>query len=152
MQLHEQGKNSKLLLVGEGSDHSSLVDKARELGIQNDVIFVGSVTNVADYLQAMDVFVFPSLYEGLGMALVEAQAMGLPAISSDTVPQSANISGNVHFLPLHDIPAWVAQCASVKIGDRTIIDDNLLQSHNYEIHAEAVKLQNFYLNALSQID
>lgn len=63
-----------------------------KLGIRNKVIFAGTVTNVYDYLQAMDVFVFPPLYEGLGIALIEAQASGLPCLISKNIPSECEVT------------------------------------------------------------
>jgi glycosyltransferase involved in cell wall biosynthesis len=82
--------NTYLLLLGEGSLRQPIEDQARSLGIQDHVIFAGvRLDKVALMLGAMDAFLFPSHHEGLGMALVEAQAAGLPCLTSDVVPQEA---------------------------------------------------------------
>ncbi|WP_129851812.1 glycosyltransferase family 1 protein [Bifidobacterium pseudolongum] len=152
--LHEvlsRGVNAKLVVVGEGNLHDELTREAKKLGLADSLILAGSVPNVSDYLQAMDVFAFPSLYEGLGMALIEAQAVGLPAIAADTVPVAANISNTVQYLPLDDSTAWAEIIADIPIGLRDDINKDLLISHNYEIKNEAKKLQNFYLNSIKSI-
>ena len=89
-----------LLLVGEGPDRSSLEEKARELGIADNVIFYGTSDRVEHLLWAMDVFVFPSRFEGLGIVAVEAQAAGLPVLCSEIIPQEADITGEIVRLPL----------------------------------------------------
>lgn len=66
--------------------------KAHALGIAEHVRFLGVRSDVADLMQAMDVFVFPSLYEGLGIVLIEAQAAGLPCVVSDTIPREAYLT------------------------------------------------------------
>ena len=76
-----------LLLLGEGGDRPMLEQKIRDMGLQDHVIMTGNVSNVADYLSAMDVFVFPSLFEGLPLSILEVQANGLPCVISDTVPE-----------------------------------------------------------------
>lgn len=69
--------------------------KARELGIADHIIFAGVRTDVEEQMQAMDVFVFPSLYEGLPVTMVEAQAAGLPCIISDQIPEECIITTNL---------------------------------------------------------
>lgn len=77
---------AKLLLVGDGELRIAAEKRVRELGLSNRVIFTGVRNDVADLMQAMDVFVFPSKYEGLPVTLIEAQAAGLPCLISDGVP------------------------------------------------------------------
>lgn len=147
-ELLDAGRNAKLLLVGDGPERTPLEEAAETLGIQDQVIFTGSVPNVPDYLQAMDVFIFPSFNEGLGMALIEAQAGGLPSIASDTVPRAANISGTVEYLPIDNAHTWADAIQKMKAGVRIPVPENLLSSHGFEIQEEANKLQGFYLTAL----
>ncbi len=102
-----------LLLVGGelvGGD-ASLMDRIRRQvdseQISRQVIFTGKVSNPADFYSAMDVFVFPSIYEGFGMALLEAQVSGLPCIHSDIIPSEAIISNNSVALSLNlDSATW----------------------------------------------
>lgn len=89
----KQNPDSCLLLVGEGEDKPLLAQKARRLGIADCVIFYGLSDQVERLLWAMDVFAFPSRFEGLGIVAVEAQAAGLPVVCSEYVPREANLSG-----------------------------------------------------------
>lgn len=143
-------RDAVLLLVGEGELKRSLERKADELGIRSSVIFAGSVPDVEDYLQVMDVFVFPSLYEGLPLSMVEAQAAGLPCIASDRVPRSVKLTSSVSFLSLEDRPeSWadkVLRSADSKRCDRR---DSVRQG-GYDIRDAAPKLQDFYLSALNR--
>ena len=82
----------RLLLLGDGHIKEELLSKASRLGIEDKAIFLGNKENVSDFLMAMDIFIFPSIHEGLGIALIEAQAAGLPCIISDTIPKEAVIS------------------------------------------------------------
>ena len=94
--VHRVRPNSRLLLVGSGSLEPELRSKCSELELSDEVIFAGSRRDVARLmLGAMDCFVFPSLYEGLGLALIEAQAAGLPCIISSVVPLSADLSAEL---------------------------------------------------------
>lgn len=142
-----KGVDAKLLIVGAGDLYASLVQKATDLGVFHNVIFTGSVSNVPDYLQAMDLFAFPSLYEGLGMALIEAQASGLPSIAANTVPTSANISNTVQYLPVADSHIWANTIAQIPVGTRNAVDKDMLISNNYEITEAASRLQDFYLTS-----
>ncbi|MCD8028372.1 MAG: glycosyltransferase [Erysipelotrichaceae bacterium] len=78
--------NSKLLLVGDGDLRPKIEEQIDYLNIKDKVILTGVRTDISDLLQAMDVFVMPSLYEGLPLSIVEAQASGLPCYISDKVP------------------------------------------------------------------
>ena len=79
-------------LIGDGPDRNKLRDQIRQFGIEDNVILTGNVTNVGEYMSAMDVFLFPSLYEGMPLALVEAQTNGLPCIISDRVPEDVYLT------------------------------------------------------------
>lgn len=100
----------RLLLVGDGPLRPTIVARAQELGIADRVVFAGSRDDVPEMLAAMDVFVLASHHEGLGLALVEAQAAGLPCIVSDRVPEEAAVTPPlVRRLPLEaPVSAWVA--------------------------------------------
>jgi len=105
-----RGKNAYLLLVGDGDLRAELVEKTKRLGLTEKVIFSGVRPDIARLMSgAMDVFVFPSHHEGLGLVVVEAQAAGLPVVMSDTVPAEAVIiSSLIKTLSLQkDSSAWV---------------------------------------------
>lgn len=94
--------NSRLILVGDGEVIDQVKNQVSDLGIDNKVTFIGAVENVENYLQAFDIFVFPSKFEGLGIAAIEAQAAGLPVVASDKVPHDIAITKNVAFVSLDD--------------------------------------------------
>lgn len=91
---------SRLLLIGEGEAEADLRQKAERLGISDAVIFYGTSARIGQLLWAMDVFVFPSRFEGLGIAAVEAQAAGLPVLCSEHVPHEACVTPQFQSLPL----------------------------------------------------
>ncbi len=103
-----------LLLVGGGTLEEEIRSLAQYLGISNRVVFAGIRPDVAALLCAMDVFLFPSLYEGMPNTVIEAQASGLHCVISDTITKEANITGNVCYLSL-DTPAdkWADTVLSV---------------------------------------
>lgn len=96
---------AKLILVGEGETMESVKAKAEEKGLSSDVIFTGVRSDVNRLMQAMDVLVMPSWFEGLPVSLVEAQAAGLPIVASDTISRDSDISGTVLFKSIKE-PAF----------------------------------------------
>lgn len=94
-------EDAVLIIVGDGPQREVVAQKAAALGIRDKVILPGSQSNIHEWLQAMDVFVFPSLYEGLPVSLVEAQAAGLKCFVSDTVPQQSFITDLCHIHSLN---------------------------------------------------
>lgn len=140
--------NTVLLLVGDGEDMPKIQVKAQTLGIAENVRFLGIRSDVADLMQTMDVFVFPSLYEGLPVTMVEAQAAGLPCIISDKVPPECIITeGLVDILPLSaGAETWSEKLLEKRDTPRTDRRAEIA-AHGFDITAEAVKLQEFYLEA-----
>ena len=138
------------LLAGEGGgeDMPKMQAKAQELGIADHVRFLGVRSDVADLMQAMDVFAFPSLYEGLPVTMVEAQAAGLPCIISDKVPPECILTeGLVDVLPLSaGAEAWADAILEKRNTPRTDRSAEIA-AHGFDITTEAVKLQEFYLSA-----
>ena len=104
--VREREPKAALLLVGEGALQQQAVRKAVELGVADDVIMTGNRNDVPELLGAMDRFCFPSLWEGLPVTLVEAQAAGLPCIISDTITHDVDVSPLVTRLPPEDAERW----------------------------------------------
>ena len=149
-QIKRQEPNSKLLLVGAGSEMQAVQQKVKALGLGADVIFTGVRNDVANLMQAMDVFVFPSLYEGLGIVLIEAQAAGLPCVVSDTIPQEAYLTDLVTAEKLSSsVEKWAEKILKKRDFPRTDRRDEIA-AHGFDITTEAVKLQEFYINAYEQ--
>ena len=99
--IYKKEPNAVLLMVGRGSLMDSIKEKCTKLGVVDHCIFAGAQKDTSSYYSAMDVFLFPSLYEGLGSVLIEAQANGLHVITSKTVvPCDIDVTGNAVFVPL----------------------------------------------------
>ncbi len=111
--LHQREPRARLILVGDGPNLLSLEAKAVDLGVDREVLFLGHRDDVARLLQAVDLYVMPSRFEGLGMAAVEAQAAGLPCLLSDAFPKAAAITKNVEFLPPEDADIWAEHMLDV---------------------------------------
>lgn len=98
--------NSILLLVGDGELRCELEEYAKELNIENSAILVGWDDDIAPYYNAMDCFVFPSKFEGFGLARIEAVANGLPCVLSEQLPRAGELDGKCTYLPLEK-DTWV---------------------------------------------
>ena len=103
-----------LLLLGEGEDRSALGQRIHKLHLEDHVRMTGNVRNMPDYLNAMDVFAFPSLYEGMPLSIIEVQSNGLPCVISDKVPKDVFLTDLLRPLPLNDQSAWVDAICSAK--------------------------------------
>lgn len=147
--------DAKLLLVGEkigseGMDKSELLSYAKNLGIESKVIFVGNVPNVNEYLSAFDIFVFPSLYEGLPVTLIEAQASGLHCFISDSVSQDSKITDDAEFISLQESPAkWAERIVSFDYSQRRNCYSQIYDA-GYDIEAGTKKLEEIYYSLLSK--
>lgn len=140
-----------LLLVGNGDDMPKAETKVQSLGIAKNVRFLGVCSDVAELMQAMNVFVFPSLYEGLPVTMVEAQASGLPCLISDKVPRECILTnGLVNVMPLSASPdTWAEKIIEMRNIPRTDRHAEIA-AHGFDINTEAVKFQEFYLSAYEQ--
>lgn len=92
--------NAYLVLIGVGSLEQSMEEKVKKYQLEDKVLFLGEISNVNEYLQMIDIFVLPSLFEGLPIVGIEAQAAGLKCFFSSTISREADITGNVLFVDL----------------------------------------------------
>lgn len=90
----DDANNWFLLLIGQGNAKKQLIERATQLGIIDKIIFLKTQSNIQRYYFAMDIFCFPSIYEGFGMAALEAQATGLPTIVSDVIPDAIKLKNS----------------------------------------------------------
>ena len=140
--------NSTLLLVGDGPLEEEIKKKVDDLGLLDKVKFLGARDDVNDLMQAMDIFILPSLYEGFGIVLIEAQASGLKCVISDSIPTDAIITKKVKRLSLDDdISIWVEEILSNKSERKEGIKD--IEKSKYDITSNAKWLENFYVERWS---
>lgn len=128
-------EDAALIIVGDGPQKEAVIQEAVALGIRDKVILPGSQSNIHEWLQAMDVFVFPSLYEGLGISAIESQAAGLLTFVSDHVPEDINVSDMCHRIPLNK-PAyfWAGEIDKYKSYVRKDTYD-IISSAGYDSNA-----------------
>lgn len=142
-------KDHRLRLIILGNDCGSKVqieEKIYKLGLQDVVLLPGSQNNIKPWLSAMDLFVFPSIYEGLGIAALEAQANGLPVIASTEVPEEVNITGKVRFVSLNDrIEIWERKILELVDEPREVSEcvRKIFEEKGYNIKNQAKNLKYF---------
>ena len=138
-------RNSLLLIVGEGKERENIEKQAKKLGITDKVIITGLRNDVENLLMAMDIFIFPSLYEGLPVTLIEAQATKLPCLISDTVTRYAKQNENVRYFSLKKKPQkWAQRAIKLSEYKREFISTSKLES-GFDIRNIAKKLEKIYL-------
>jgi glycosyltransferase involved in cell wall biosynthesis len=143
--IHEKDKDSVLVLVGQGEDEQKIKEKIKDLNLKSSVKLLGVRDDVNKVIQAMDVFLFPSVFEGLGLVLVEAQAAGIPVVSScDKTPKIVKMSDNFKFLSLNDsLDTWRDAVLDFK-GTKKIDNSKTIISKGYDIKTEAKKIEKFF--------
>lgn len=143
--LHKRVPQSILLLVGEGSYKEEIEKKLIELGIENSVILTGKKENVADYLQVMDIFVFPSLFEGFGMALLEAQCSGLMCIGSENIPKEVFLSEYAKQISLKEQDKWLQVLEETAKGYDRKSQNLLIKRYGYDTKTQIENLEKMYM-------
>lgn len=145
----KRDNNYHLVLIGDGAMRPEIEKKVDSLGLKDKVIFTGNINNVSDYLNAIDLIVMPSLFEGLPLTLVEQQANGLQCIVSDTITKEADKTGNLCFISLNaPISEWVQSienCNSKQGREqrsKKAVDE--IAKEGYSIQTEAKQLVGFY--------
>lgn len=143
-EIKKKRPNAILLLVGEGELELQVKKKAEVMGLEESVKFMGRRDDVSDLLQGMDCFVFPSLFEGLPFALIEAQAAGLPVITSENVSPEVSLTSGLHFLSLKQSPAiWADEIVRFASGQR-IVDIKGITTAGYSIQMTVDVLVKIY--------
>lgn len=146
----KRNKDSCLLLIGTGHLETILKNRAKELGIKDKVLFLGNKGNVQDYLSAMDIYVAPSLYEGLSVSLIEAQAEGLRLFLSDKISSETIVTNLISSFKL-DTP--VVQVANYILENKEISKkrseySKMLQASLFNINSTINSIEKVYWKAI----
>lgn len=138
--------DSTLLLVGNGEDEQLVRDEVDRLGISSSVIFYGTSVEVHKLLNAMDVFLFPSLWEGLGITAIESQANGLPVVASNMVPPEAKVTDLFSIMNISDSASeWAKHALSVcKTVDKRNEYYRIVQNSGFSLEQSVKELINLY--------
>lgn len=139
--LVDSGNDCYLMFVGEGPLKSDLEKQAQEAGVLDRIRFTGAQESVSPYLSAFDVFAFPSVFEGLGIALIEAQFNGLPCVVSDGIVDEAIISSGVTRFSCNDKRAWLDALVKVKRQNCVLIDE---LASKYDSRTQISEIRNLF--------
>ena len=138
---------SVLMIIGEGPLESELKATAKKLKLENRVIFTGPRTDANELMMSMDCFVLPSLSEGLGIVLVEAQATGLPCVFSDIVPKDVDLIPElIHRVSLSDSDEKWTNAILTSLSLNRENTWKIVKNKGYDIESSAEQLQGFYLD------
>ena len=139
-EIHKIKPHSKLILIGDGEDKEKILNKINQLKLENSVKLLGIRDDVEKIIQVMDAIIFPSLFEGLSLVLVEAQANGLTIFASDTISKETKIGDNIKFISL-DVTA--KEWAEIILKDRFGRYDNYekIKLAGYDINIEKEKIE-----------
>jgi len=148
--VRSSGKKAVLLVAGTGPMEREVKDRAREMGLEGFVRFLGVREDIPELLAAMDLFLLPSIFEGLPVTLMETQASGLPALVSDRVTREMDRVGLIRFLPLsEDVSCWADAIMGAEVNeDRGAYAEKVLDA-GYDISEQAHRLGDFYLQKYS---
>jgi len=144
--IHQKKENSILILVGEGELKEKIQRKVERLGLSSNVKFLGLRDDIPKIMQSIDLFLFPSIFEGLPVALVEAQAAGIKCIVSDTISKEVDLTGRVEFISLKKSPHYWS--TKVLTSRYTHIDTlEKIREEGFDTETVANWLSDFYLNS-----
>lgn len=142
-EVHKIKLNSELLLLGIGPLEDNIMRKVKDLGLEKSVQFLGVQENIEDYYQAMDVFLLPSLFEGLGTVLIEAQASGLMCIASKDLPHLSDLTEHIYYESIDDPKVWSNLILKKQNYTRKSQTEQL-QHHGFDATSDVLKLFEIY--------
>lgn len=148
-EIHHRNANTVLLIVGSGELESEINNTVKQYNLSDCVKLLGSRSDIPELMQAMDIFLFPSLWEGLPVTVVEAQAAGLPCLVSDAVTKEVFLSDAVQYLPITEgINVWVEKALSIR--NRFVNATDEVIRKGFDINSTARWLTDFYRGILNE--
>lgn len=145
--LQKEIKNAHLLLIGDGELRAGIENLVKEKNLEKSVSFLGVRKDIVALLHAMDYMLMPSLYEGLSVTMVEAQANGLKIFASDKIATETDFTNLIDFISIADRNLWVDHIVNNLSYERKNTYDKLVEA-NYDIEANAKFVENFYLDLM----
>jgi glycosyltransferase involved in cell wall biosynthesis len=143
---YQKNHEAVLLLIGGGMLERKIKEKVHNLALDDSVIFYGPTQDVSRMYQAMDCFIFPSSFEGLGIVTIEAQAAGLKTLCSSTIPKEAQISDLLEYMPLSDsVEKWADKILTFNNGYIRRDMSQKIKDAGYDIETSAKQLEQIYL-------
>lgn len=153
--IKEKIPDAKFVIVGQGEEKENLINLIKRVKLEQDILLVGQQTDMQGWYSAFDMFLFPSLFEGLSVSLLETQANGIPILSSANVsPQEVKINDNFYYLSLNKSKEkWIKSIYDIYMNHNRIPFEDVklnFKKHNYDIDIEAPKLENLFKNTISK--
>lgn len=149
-EISKKKENAVLLLIGKGELEKDIKKKIDKLGLNNRVMLLGVRSDVDVLYQAFDVFLLPSLFEGLPVVGIEAQAAGIQTIFSNTITKEVKISELAHFIDLNDTEEkWAEYILSLERYEH-IDTSKDIEKYGYNMNKEAKRIMKFYINTLKE--
>lgn len=139
----QKEQDAILLLIGNGKLEVNIKEKVKKLKIEDKVIFLEFRYDIDKLLNAMDIFIFPSHYEGLGIVVIESLTSGLQTFASSGIPEEANISNNFHKIYSYNIDDWKKQILNTKLNNRKNAYKDTIKS-GYDIKETSKQLESIY--------
>ena len=144
-EVHKKRKDAVLVLVGQGPLKEEMEERVSNLGLKNSVKFLGQRDDINKLYSMFDLFLFPSLYEGLGMVVIEAQVAGCRCIVSENVPNDVKLTNMIYFTNLIEMNKWIENSIVYSKYDRTKICLDGIE-REYDILKQVKKLENKYID------
>ena len=141
---HEHNSKSKLILIGSGEELENIKKIVFRKNLEEYVIFTGVINDVYNKIQALDLFILPSYYEGLCLAAVEVQACGIPCMFSDNVSFETKINDNVFFFSLDDDIENIIKMIDKVSSKKQELNEEAFKNRGFDIRSEANKLDIYY--------
>lgn len=148
-EVYKKNKKAILILIGEGELKTSIEEKVKKLKLDNNVFFAGTRSDISDLFQGMDVFVFPSLYEGLPLTLIEAQASGIPCIISENITKDVKITNVVEYVSLQKNEMHWAKIILKHTNNQHFNTYSQIVESGYDIKSVSKNYQEFLNKLLS---
>lgn len=144
-ELYAKNHSFKLILIGDGNLKGDIIKLAKDLKCYEAINFIGQTTEIFKFYNLMDLFVFPSIYEGLPISLVEVAANGLPAIISDKITREVILTENVAQLPIDDLNIWVTDIIkNVKMFKRVNNSLEVVKEAGYSAKDSISEIEQIY--------
>lgn len=151
----KKSNNYKLILIGDGKLREEIEELVKRKKLEDKVIFTGVRKNINEILQAIDIIVMPSIYEGLPVALVEAQSASLPCLITDTITDEVDITELIYREKLREEPnVWANDIVDIlnNFNRETVKDVELkIKKHGYDIETTTNNIETIYLNGIEKL-
>lgn len=147
--INQKNKKTILFIIGEGDEEERLKSYSKKINISNNVVFLGKKENIENYYQMFDTFVFPSLYEGLGISAIEAQTSGLICFVSEFIPNETMITKKIHKLCIKNGASFWANEILYTLRNSNKDRDNeyeVVKYSGFDITDSIKKLEKIYYN------